>query len=422
MVVLITTAHIALVDTTQWLGALIQGQLGSGGQGKRVHVLVGVVDGIPELSPRPSGDQPQALMRRPNLEVEGISVAVLDLPDAAPNLWSPKDTQTDTAAVSARQPGTLSFAVRTAASSKTFQLPLATTLFLNGRISTLTAERWQLGSTGRWNLLDEKLLPSQTLNLSYGDTASPDPEPRQYSSLLKQITSPRTIVAAFGNVVRRVAAPERNSEAVPASKELETAIQAYVENIGELTPQKPEVWALITPKGVNPGHSTDRDRQSGISDLQIQKGCRLHKVLSGGGGWGARQGLISLDPDSDYDTKAEQAQYDFDRDLGGDGEKLRDLQSIVKPGDVIVFYVNDTNGLFAEQSPGQDIPPIQPGHQTLQFGTLPTNVDTLATTPMTTEKATSHKEFTKVLNHFGMLSRHGMSYQVSWRSLSHHES
>ena len=89
------------------------------------------------------------------------------------------------------------------------------------------------------------------------------------------------------------------------------------------------------------------DEKQGILDsikLAISKGAHLHKVTSGGGGWGKKQGLLSLEPAVDLDNDGSgfssmQAFEDLEERLDEDGPIWgQHTPEIVRPGDLVQFY------------------------------------------------------------------------------------
>jgi hypothetical protein len=66
----------------------------------------------------------------------------------------------------------------------------------------------------------------------------------------------------------------------------------------------------------------------------------LMDAVSGGGGWGIKQGLISLDPDLGLMESAE-ARYDFDSSDSFGGDQAKALGSIAKPGSWIQFLTHN---------------------------------------------------------------------------------
>ncbi|KAF3762435.1 hypothetical protein M406DRAFT_332816 [Cryphonectria parasitica EP155] len=66
-------------------------------------------------------------------------------------------------------------------------------------------------------------------------------------------------------------------------------------------------------------------------------GARLHKILSGGGAWGAKAKLLSLDPQTSYGQESEEDELlRFQRSFYGSEEGG---DAIAKPGDFVQFFV-----------------------------------------------------------------------------------
>ena len=157
---------------------------------------------------------------------------------------------------------------------------------------------------------------------------------------LVPITSFRTVHSALGNILKRF---EVGGEEVPASKELEEVVPRLLQErskrmLGDI--QGPlSVWALVVPARLagrwRPGLMESLDFQP-----MFREGCRLHKVLSGGGGWGAKQGLLSLDPEAKFSTTDEEDVESFERDFLANREGGGGGGSIVGPGDEVMFCVD----------------------------------------------------------------------------------
>ncbi|OIW34851.1 hypothetical protein CONLIGDRAFT_710124 [Coniochaeta ligniaria NRRL 30616] len=214
-------------------------------------------------------------------------------------------------------------------------VPVANTVFQNGRTSTLFAARWA-GTTWRnFQAVERVDVGSQVVRVPIEGG-----EQTGVSVPLVSITPLRTVKSALGNILKKV---EIGGEAAPASKELEENVPKLLESrrkmgLGDI--QGPlNVWALVVParlKGMWKAEVLD------LLDLQplLREGCRLHRVLSGGGGWGAKQGLLSLDPEARFETTDEEDVESFERDFlagqnGGSGGG-----SVVGPGDEVVFCVD----------------------------------------------------------------------------------
>ncbi|KAI0489817.1 hypothetical protein F4859DRAFT_509395 [Xylaria cf. heliscus] len=189
-------------------------------------------------------------------------------------------------------------------------VPLANTLFQNGRRSTLYASRWDISSEGSTVLRMKQPKTTQTIaekDIPVNHTLSIIP--------LLPLTPPRKIVAGLGNIVRQV---EVEGSATPASKELEAIIPKIFEERAQrepsYSPRPIGVWCWVIPPHCmkaekfenlqlfQPGSSQEEldvaSRSMEIFSELLSSGCRLHKILSGGGGWGLKQGLLSLDPET----------------------------------------------------------------------------------------------------------------------------
>ncbi|KAI1817990.1 hypothetical protein GGS20DRAFT_530464 [Poronia punctata] len=263
-----------------------------------LHVLSGITDGL----------GPTKLSCEPHM---GFSILQGSANEILPGLWGDDGfsnaSQDSVSAVSfqtnplARNTGVLKVT-----------LPLANTVFQNGRRSTLYASRWDVGSQGSLvqNMRNAKI--TQQIIATGGSI-------NHMSSVLPllPLTPPRKIIASLGNIIRQV---EVDGSPSPASKELEAIIPQIFEKRAqknpESTPRPVGVWCWVIPHSVVDAidfgklktfsafsSESEEDIVSSsmglFSDL-LSSGCRLHKILSGGGGWGLKQGLLSLDPETSF--------------------------------------------------------------------------------------------------------------------------
>ncbi|KAI1435712.1 hypothetical protein GGR50DRAFT_655535 [Xylaria sp. CBS 124048] len=264
---------------------------------QRLNVLSGITDGL----------SLDGLSKEPR---SGFSVLRGPTDRILPGLWEKEGfgtSQDDAACVSfvtnplSRDAGALEVT-----------LPLANTVFQNGRRSTLHASRWDISSKGSAILRTREPKMIQRIS-AQGDSAN-----RTLSVIpLLPLTPPRKIIAGLGNIVRQV---EVDGVATPASKELEKILPGIFEERAKRdpvsSPSSIGVWCWVIPphimksqdfsdlKLLTPGCSqTEADITLGsmklFTDL-LSSGCRLHKILSGGGGWGPKQGLLSLDPETAF--------------------------------------------------------------------------------------------------------------------------
>ena len=236
---------------------------------------------------------------RNNGAYEGISVMLTDSGTATPDLWSTRQRSGD------RQSCTLSFqfeggsvnphglptAGMVPPTSRRLQLPVANTIFQNGNNSTLLAQQWTStdASVKEPAMLQTKQarLPYQTVyieeffNPPSGATIS-----QTLELPLTAITLPRTVATSVGNIIKTINVTNGSNEefSIPASTELEKAVSHWMGS-QDRSEQRADIWALVTPPT-----SQVNDTPVGELNLQValESGSRLHRVISGGGGWGGR--------------------------------------------------------------------------------------------------------------------------------------
>lgn len=248
-------------------------------------VLFGVVDGIAD---------PHHLHGKPH---QGLSILYGGTASLLPSLW-------DQAKVAGRgdpdKASAVEFTTHEASSVDGQEvlthvtLPLANTLFQNGRRSTLFASRWSAPSAAGRQMelrrMDEK--SHQEVSCLRGLRGLPLRIP------LMPLAPPRKIVAGLGNIVRQV---EIDGVVSPASKELEVLIPQIFEKRAALAgdvgqaPSPIGVWAWVLP-----AHLVERMRYGsefrtyqGNQDAEewrldveardiyeelLTYGCRMHKI------------------------------------------------------------------------------------------------------------------------------------------------
>lgn len=455
LVVLVTPAHLQLLDDGSiFIPLLLERTIGLSPPGQVSDVMVAVVDRIPHMNSTNRGSASQDDTAAdasqsgvlPRDGQEGISVAVLDSTSAAPDLLSPREKSNERETMTIQQRCTVSFSIPPsihvfttsqkrgyqALVPRKLQLPVANTLFLNGKTSTLYAQRWILqpvedkDAAPIWILTKRTSLPRQDLNMAnFFPIKDKSPDHSLYSHLTR-ITPSRIITAAVGNIIRRLGTGRSNAnhgdgqpgtkeEEVPASTELEAAINKGIQE-GRISSQPTGVWALLRPRNAALALRTTW-WGDGPDKLQraILSGCRLHKVLSGGGGWGEKQGLLALDPDSDYISRQQALQSPFEDTQSVEAEKIQALGEVVKPGDKVMFFVCKSpepivlpRGSQREQSLVSDAAVPK-----LTFGSLPSTMDAMPTSIGAETNDATMSDCIMVNNHFGMLSEQGMSLEVS---------
>ncbi|CAJ2513875.1 Uu.00g019940.m01.CDS01 [Anthostomella pinea] len=339
-------AILASRDFTTWLEdesfmsnlleALFKSANGGQANLPGLDVLSGVTDG---LSPHRLLGEPQT----------GFSILYGSSTNILPGLWEREGFES----VSEDKASSVSFITNPLAGDSRpleITLPLANTIFQNGRRSTLYASKWQSNDMGRMTLgtMNQKSTQKIAMNLgSVNHTSSIVP--------LLPLTPPRKIVAGLGNIVRQV---EVDGSTTPASQELETLIpqvfDARSERYGASSSGPIGVWCWVIPPHVveakkllelkvfQAGSSqTEADlaleATEALSSL-LSSGCRLHKILSGGGGWGLKQGLLSLDPETSY---AQPEQDDIEMFIRSFQERDSSDQSegLVTPGSYLMFCI-----------------------------------------------------------------------------------
>lgn len=222
--------------------------------------------------------------------------------------------------------------------------PAANTLFCNGRRSTLLHDRWILDpSHNQGNL---RLESRQDLSLAMIQMPHSANQTVTANIPMEALTEPRQIVTAMGNIIRRV---RIESADVPASTELEAIVPKYLRD-----PKRSsingilQVYALIRPSGLDqaPKFSVDLTGQSPAPDNileEIWQGARIYRVTGGGGGWGKRAGLLSLEPAIDFEqTPVSPASSIFEVQENQDLSQQK--SDWVKPGDYVQFYASFHNG------------------------------------------------------------------------------
>lgn len=398
--------------------------------GREFDVLAAVVDSIPHVPAQYLKAVEANIPSNVHLGFDGISLLLCDSQATAPDLWSPRQESHERDSMDIQQRATISFLYgpperwRTWAAARTtprvyttqsLELPLANTMFYNAQTSTMFAQRWTVVRNGEDNpmfdLIKQTPLTQQTLDMAKhvgeGDLDVFLP--------LIPITVPRRITAAMGNIIRRIQTGDSPEDQAPASEELEKDIHSYFEGLGSAE-ERVGIWALVTPQEIWIGQPQSTREKILFSD--IENGARLHKVLSGGGGWGAKQGLLSLDPHSTYSRSEQASQLLISDDADLEAEKQALLGQLVKPGDVVQFFlhrpsVRNTQSEPQELSHTQSLFDPANGPRTTIFGTIPSTMDAM---PQSSHSPAIHRPssiHTLIHTHFGALSEQGISVTLT---------
>ncbi|KAH6998400.1 hypothetical protein BKA56DRAFT_724840 [Ilyonectria sp. MPI-CAGE-AT-0026] len=270
---------------------------------EQFHVLSAVVDHVAPPVPE-------------NKPVQGLSILRGRQDSILPDLWTPAP------------PKAIEDADKVAALTIDFgnphlTIPLANTTFLNHRTSTLLASRFDL-SQGSPRLSERIEKTWQQITLPLEEQLQSVKDLGLWAPLVP-LTHPRVVTESFGNIVRRV---NLNNESTPASDELEPAVDELHSRKSYLVKQSTMgVWAMIMPPvysqsgaGISspddPDPASTFDENHSATELmsatsdRLQElygqGGRLYQILSGGGGWGAKKGLLSLDPQRTHFSLSEE--------------------------------------------------------------------------------------------------------------------
>lgn len=320
----------------------------------RLHVLSGITDGL----------GPHRLSSEPRL---GFSVLCGPTDNILPELWGKESF----AGTSQDSTSSVSFTTKPLIGNTgalDITLPLANTVFQNGRRSTLYASRWDISSEGSMAL---RMRHPKTTQLIIDNGESKD-----YTSSmipLLPLTPPRKIVASLGNIVRQV---EVGGSPNPASKELEIIIPKIFEERARCDPAYSPtpigVWCWVIPPHLMEANKFDNLQlfNAGCSQTEtdivlssmnlfselLSSGCRLHKirkkgfsycspgganhsVVSGGGGWGVKQGLLSLDPETNFSLPGQDDDMEMFIRSFEERNGAEPASGLATPGSYLLFCV-----------------------------------------------------------------------------------
>jgi hypothetical protein len=211
------------------------------------------------------------------------------------------------------------------------------------------------------------------------------------SAPLLPLTVPRKILASMGNVIRQISGSETDTLGIPASSELEAAVTSFFQATG--LPQTPiSVWALVTPSEIDKSQNASVPHMwhTAPESLQahwrtfvstpnrdflpyLKQGARLHRVLSGGGGWGQKAGLLALDPSTNFAGDENDQPSHFPSDPDSTSYEAVVLGDVARVGDYIQFFISCT-----EESKAQHNLTFRPSRSwSLRIGTIPSTIDQL---------------------------------------------
>ena len=327
-----------------------------------------VVDAIPDPRQPPTLNERNPLPGLPWSETghEGVS---LRLTSAAEHIFSLEGQFLKPEGDPEQQHGLIHFEFRAKQSfgvkgsnspASSVILPAANALFINGRPSIMFSTSWTKIGNGSATY---KLAARRNMEHVYvknGNMFRPDGGSR-FPHI--QLTPARRIVSSLGNVLKQIqvdaGSPLLASTAVQslnhsrepfsASLELETIVPMLHDRLqkeGNSQDTPPQIFAAIIP-----AHKRDICMPGYYSlDRQVTEGASLHKITGGGGGWGSKQGLLSLEPAIDFSLSApSMSQFDTSQLETGSRAALDDL---LAPGNLVIFYA--THPSFGRTSRGSN--------------------------------------------------------------------
>lgn len=295
--------------------------------------LVAVVDAVPLYN----DTQHQPLPAKPS---EGISLLVCysvatkaeSLPDDRPALLEVASTDKDIN--------------EDAQPVITLSAPVANTLFVNGRRNTLFTQPWDWDFLAQCWVQSSKRPRQDLSQVTIRAYSSYDPselEPRglKVFSYLKPLSTPGAIAKSMGNVVRQITLGDGTTK--PASYELELLVPGILKHARDLNPDTDiAIFALVYP----PGLQSESDGAYGSHKLDptwflrlLARGARLHRVTSGGGGWGAKAGLLAFEPATDFRHDIDEISSMFPGFAVEDNSlQMPATKDIIPEGHVVQFF------------------------------------------------------------------------------------
>ncbi|PWY80510.1 hypothetical protein BO70DRAFT_315581 [Aspergillus heteromorphus CBS 117.55] len=292
-------------------------------------------------------------------------------------------------------------------------LRLANTIFVNGNENTLFGTRW-VYTPSHGYALDQSVNLSSCVVTSNASAVSDS-----FNLPLYPVGQRRRVISSMGNILRQLAkhTDSQSSAPMPASSELEKELPRYIAEHG-IVDQRVSVWALIEDS--EDGFQMDANTNTQKSLVSsIRKGGALHRVMSGGGGWGKKQGLLSLDPETTFleadgrcgllglDDVFNNAHSPPDAppppppppsfDMPYFGDDLSALSQAARPGDYVQFFVS----LEPDHVPARE---HEDGSISFHFGVV-SDAETVVQSTDSTKK-----DLVVASNYFGALSERAITY------------
>ncbi|KAE8355168.1 hypothetical protein BDV28DRAFT_155575 [Aspergillus coremiiformis] len=382
---------------------------------KPVHAIVAVVDKLPDIRAGRKDSTGNSIVA----ESEGLSLLFVSKESVQGKAATPRRIRSSEAEDAAL---VFSFQAEDNVTGRRavheVGLRLANTLFNNGNENTLFGTRWS------YNFSSSNFTLDRSIGLSQCRVASVVNSVRNSLKFpLHPVGQRREVISGMGNILRQLAKHSNGTskDPMPASSELEKELPRYIEE-HDIADHRVSVWALVESPSDRSQSGTDGSQDRLVDS--IQAGGKLHRVMSGGGGWGKKQGLLSLD----YETSFLEAYNDngvltldnlfspcgtstvqttqplFDITTTSSVSNLSSLSQAARPGDYVQFYVS--------VKPDQ-ISSGQPEWQGLQEGAISYHFGVVFDHEMVMnhmEKSAPPKDLIVIPNCFGALSEKAITY------------
>lgn len=245
VVILVSKSLASWLDDEEFLARIIYSTGISNIEPRTLEVLSAAVDEVPRYDRRLDAF----------CSSEGVSVLCGNRSRILPTLWT-SGMATET------EPGTKPSLVFEPPKVRYMgplrvTVPLANTMFTNGRTHSLFASRWTTLPGCLPNRVENVEKTKEVIIFPKNDMKFDQKSLSTIMPALVPVTEPRKIVAGLGNILRQV---EIDGADAPASKELEAIIPALLKQRRNLAPVPDHatgpvgVWALIIP----PRYKTER--------------------------------------------------------------------------------------------------------------------------------------------------------------------
>ncbi|KAJ6258849.1 hypothetical protein Dda_5744 [Drechslerella dactyloides] len=381
-VILVTPSHANLVSDTDVIGEIIEEAVLSPGAGiQQVNGVAAVVDGLYGCAPSDGIEGWTAIVtdRMPlvydstgrswwrhlrNKQNREASPNITPTEAGQPNETSrdPNDDRGELQLAFHLQGRKRKFANHSKIlhdATSTVKLQLANTIFQTGRTATAAHYSYRIRNVAKdapeiissWNdkltNVTVKLHPDQRFNAVI-------------SWPLRTLTSPRKIESSNGNIIKEISVPDAanpgTQKTVPASQELEAAVEKWLEEHPAYDPITLEKYPLEIYAGIVKAPERQGvigDPQSALTTYRLDRiDCdmetrrrtryRFAKVVSGGGRWG-QGGLVALDPDGMQGFT-----------VPGEGQlpEMTEPKSILRPNSWVEFFLADPSIYFGREKAG----------------------------------------------------------------------